>query len=514
MLMWWERDGQTQVAVLYIESFGNPRKFARTARRVGARIPVLTVHAGRTEAGMQALDLPPVGVTAEAPPPRSQQVETTREVAWKRADPTPLVTREALFEQAGIIATASFGELMEATALLATQPPPVGRTVAIVSNVGGAGVLAADACTDLGLSVHHPDEPTSQRLRALIADGGSVSGPVDTVATVSADAFRQVLEALAADAGVHAIIALVLRTGATGDLTAAIADAAIGVPLAAVVLDQPEAVRLIDARSGKVPAYAYPEAAARALARAARYAQWRAGPRAVVPAFADVDAERGRDLVRAFLAIEPGGGWLPRGDADALLALYGIPQATAIGDGSAAGGVVLNISATDDKMFGPLVVMRRSAGGTVALAARLAPLTSADAETMMNEMHFAPLLNGDPSEPGAAPSPVGAALRDTLLRVSRLTEDLPEIAELDLDPVIAGPVGVTVGNARIRVAPPVPEDPFLRKLRLTANPARLVPLPDRGRSASCPRSSSCTSRPGSCRPRRSGRSRSASRCRR
>jgi len=117
MLMWWEQDGQTRVAVLYIESFGNPRKFARTARRVGARMPVITVHAGRSEAGQRAAATHTSSAT------------------------TPLVTREALFEQAGIIATPSFGELMGATALLATQPPPAGRTVAIVSNVGGAGVL-------------------------------------------------------------------------------------------------------------------------------------------------------------------------------------------------------------------------------------------------------------------------------------------------------------------------------------------------------------------------------------
>src|ERR1700722_14119484 len=165
MLMWWERDGQTRVAVLYIESFGNPRKFARPARRVGTRIPVLTVHAGRSEAGQRAA------------------------ASHTSSAATPLVTREALFEQAGIIATASFGELMGATALLATQPPPVGRTVAIVSNVGGAGVLAADACTDLGLTVHHPHGRTERLLRALVPAGGPVSGPVDTVATVSGDGF-------------------------------------------------------------------------------------------------------------------------------------------------------------------------------------------------------------------------------------------------------------------------------------------------------------------------------------
>jgi acyl-CoA synthetase (NDP forming) len=102
MLMWWEQDGVTTLAVLYIESFGNPRKFARTARRVGMRIPVLTVHAGRSEAGQRAA------------------ASHTAAVA------SPLVSREALFEQAGIIATRGFGELLDAAAFLAAQEPPAG----------------------------------------------------------------------------------------------------------------------------------------------------------------------------------------------------------------------------------------------------------------------------------------------------------------------------------------------------------------------------------------------------
>ncbi len=208
MLMWWENDGLTKLAVLYIESFGNPRKFARTARRVGASMPVLTVRAGR-----------------------------------------PDDSREALFEQAGVITTHGFGELIETAALLATQPVPAGRTVAIVSNVGSAGVLAADACTDLGLSVHHPAGLTRRRLRALVP-AGTVTGPVDTTAPVSAEDFRQCLELLAADDEVHAIVAIVLPTGATGDLAAAIQAADLGVPVAAVVLTQPESVRLPRAGPG------------------------------------------------------------------------------------------------------------------------------------------------------------------------------------------------------------------------------------------------------------------------
>ena len=451
MLMWWEQDGQTRVAVLYIESFGNPRKFARTARRVGARIPVITVHAGRSEAGQRAA------------------------ATHTSSAATPLVTREALFEQAGIIATPSFGELMGATALLATQPPPVGRTVAIVSNVGGAGVLAADACTDLGLTVHHPHGETERLLRALVPEGGSVSGPVDTVATVSADAFRRALEVLAADEDVHAIIALVLPTGATGDLLAAIEDAELAVPLAVVVLNQPEAVRTIGTRRGKVPAYAYPEAAARALARAARYAQWRAAPHTAVPAFTDVDAERGRGLVHAFLAARPDGGWLPRAEVVELLGHYGLPFAP--GAQARAGDDVAAIGVTDDQMFGPLVMLGAAGPATdppAARAARLAPLTSADADMLINSIRSGPPSPGNQGAPASSPAAVSATLRDALLRVSRLTDDLPEISELDLNPVIARPDGAVVAAARIRVSPQLPQDPFLRKLRLRT-PCALTP---------------------------------------
>ena len=118
------------------------------------------------------------------------------------------MSREALFEQAGVITTRGFGELVETAALLATQPVPAGRTVAIVSNVGSAASLAADACADLGLTVHRPHGLTRRRLRALVPTGGTVSGPVDTTATVSGEGYRKCLELLAADEDVDAIIAL------------------------------------------------------------------------------------------------------------------------------------------------------------------------------------------------------------------------------------------------------------------------------------------------------------------
>jgi len=164
-------------------------------------------------------------------------------------------TDQALFEQAGVIAAGSSGELAGTAALLATQPVPAGRTVAIVSNTGGAGELTADACTKLGLAVHRPRGLTRRRLRTLLP-GGTVTGPVDTTAAVSAGDFRRCLELLAADDGVDAMIALVLPTGATGDLIAAIQDADVGVPLAAVELDQAESARLMSRPAGgQIPVY-------------------------------------------------------------------------------------------------------------------------------------------------------------------------------------------------------------------------------------------------------------------
>jgi acyl-CoA synthetase (NDP forming)/L-amino acid N-acyltransferase YncA len=533
MLMWWERDGVTKLAVLYIESFGNPRKFARTARRVGASMPVLAVEAGRSAAGQQAA------------------ASHTAAVA------TPLVNREALFEQAGIISTPGFGELVETTALLATQPVPAGSTVAIVSNVGGAGVLAADACTDLGLTVHRPHGLTHRRLRALVPDTATVSGPVDTTAAISGENFRQVLELLAADDEVGAMIALVLPTGATGDLVAAIQQAASHevfqrVTIAAVVLNQPESVRLIPrlAAEGQVPAYGYPEAAAAAVARAARYGAWRTEPRGQLPSFPDIRAEDARELVRSFFRQTVGGGWMPPDQTAELLRCYGIPlvelspagsedEAVAAfaaaagpvvlkadvpglvhktaagaveldlrteadvraayrrlterfgerqrqvlvqpmigkGAGEAGGGTEVIVGVADDHMFGPLVVFGLGGVATDVLAdraARLTPLTDTDADKLIGAIRSAPLLYNPGGRPPGTPrdrgdpsprTPLVTALRDLLLRVSRLADDLPEVTDLDLNPVIARPDGVFAVDGRIKVAPYQPQDPFLRRLR-------------------------------------------------
>ena len=349
LLMWWEQDAVTKLAVLYLESFGNPRKFARTARRVSTSMPVLTVHAGRSAPGQRAA------------------------ASHTAAAAAPLITRQALFEQAGIIATTSLGELLDAAALLANQPVPGGRRVAIVTNAGGAGVLAADACVEAGLSVAVVSHRTQTRLRRLLPKGAAVGGPVDTTAGATAEQFSECLLMVAEDRasgqrtdrrragggadrphldgdnpdagppdGDHlglgpagqgtgeerpdAVIALVVPTAAA-NLIPAIQATRLPIPLAAVVLDQPETVRLLPSTSDgpAIPAYAYPEAAARALGRAARYSAWRSRPAGTVPQVTHCRPDDARDLVSAFLSRVPGGGWLSPTETDQLLRCYGIP---------------------------------------------------------------------------------------------------------------------------------------------------------------------------------------------
>ena len=243
---------------------------------------------------------------------------------------------------------------------------------------------------------------------------------------MSADAFRQCLEQLAAEDEVHAVVAIVLPTGATGDLEAAIREAATGKPLAAVVLTQPESVRLIDNR---IPAYGSPEAAVRALACAAGYGAWRAAPRGRVPDLPDVRTADARALVEASAS-----GWLGPAQAAELLACYGIPLADL-----AQPGPKVRVRVAGDRVFGPLV---RLEAGDSYRTARFTPLTDVDAAYLTGER---PDLD---------------VLVDLLLRVSRLADDLPEVTELELD---LG--GAAVIDARVKVEPYQPQDPYLRRLR-------------------------------------------------
>ena len=464
MLTWWEQDEQTQLAVLYVESFGNPRAFARTARRVGRKMPVLTVIGGRSESGR---------IRA------SNSADTA----------TPLVTREALYRQAGIIATHSLGELVDTAALLSCQPLPAGRRVAIVSNAAGAGVLAADACADVGLTVASLDASAQRRLSRLLPHGASVSGPVDATATVTPGAFIACLEEVAADASVDALIAIGVRT-AIADLSAAIPGARVTKPMAVVLLDQSDSVRLIQTRSSspdagsvqeqavRVPAYSYPENAVRAIGHAADYRDWLDSQNGRLPQLDGIDVVRARRLVSEYLTANPAGGWLTAAAAADLLSSYQITTsagrmvsspadsvATAEDrDGMLDGGIETVIGVVQEPVFGPLVLFGLGGVSDHVLddrIARLSPLTDSDADEMIRSARGSDALTGHRGFPGADTG----SLAELVLRVSRLADDLTEVAELELYPVIATPQGTQVTDSKIRLCATAPRDPYLRRLR-------------------------------------------------
>ncbi|KUN24850.1 CoA-binding protein [Streptomyces antibioticus] len=517
LLQWWESDGRTDLALLHLESFGSPRAFSRTARRVTRRMPVLTVDAGRTEAGRRAA------------------------ASHTAAAATRTMTRGALFTQAGITAARSVGELLEAAALLHSQPLPAGPRVLIVTNAGGAGVLAADACAEAGLTLPTPTPELIDELLAVLPEGAAVGNPVDATAAVSEGQLMDCVDRIMRYGGIDAVLVALVPTAvaaATGDDLVRALTGAPGPrtkPVAAVRLEQALPVELLPTAQGDgtVPSYAEPQAAARALAHAARRAAWLARPAGTVPGLDGVETERAHAVVAAWLDAHPDGGWLDPRDCAQLLDCYGIPQLSwawaDTEDGAvlaaqrlrgADGRVVMKghwpgllhksaehavhldlrgdsqvraayrdletrfaglltgvvvqpladrgtelfAGVVQDEVFGPLVLFGLGGTATEILAdhaARLAPLTDHDVHDLITAPRCAPLLFG---AGGARPVDL-EGLEHLLLRLSRMASDLPQLAEADFNPVLATPGGVSVLDARVRLLPSRPHDPYLRRLR-------------------------------------------------
>lgn len=508
LLMWWQEDEATTAAVLYLESFGNPRKFARLARMLARTKPVLAVRTGTSDAAQRAA------------------------ASHTAAAATPAVTRDALFAQAGVIAVDSLADVTETLAALTWQPLPAGNRVAVVTNAGGAGVLAADACADAGLSLAEFMPETVTRLRALLPSTASFGNPVDTTAAVDVDTFDRCVAAVRADPGVDAVVAATVPT-AVGDPGADLGATAAGTkPLLVVRLTQRPTVTTLPGVDGRTATvgYADPGTAIAVLGRLAEYARWRRRPSRPTTAPADVDVPRALTILRERLQAQPAGGWLDPAATAELLGCFGIPLVTgelaagadeaaacfrrvggpvvvkAVADDvlhkSSHGGVLLGIrdeagvraavrelaerfgrslrrvlvqpmvapgreflvGVSSDGVFGPLVVFGLGGVDTDVIAdrtARLAPLDESDVDELLRGLRASPRLFG----PSAATTLDEAAIRDVVLRVSLLAQLLPEVAELDLNPLIARPNGSQAVDARIRINLVRPVDPFLPALR-------------------------------------------------
>ncbi|MEU3885080.1 GNAT family N-acetyltransferase [Streptomyces sp. NPDC029041] len=515
LLQWWESDGRTDLALLHLESFGNPRAFSRTARRVTRRMPILTVDAGRTEAGRRAA------------------------ASHTAAAATTTMTRRALFAQAGITTARAIPELLETAALLHSQPLPAADRVVVVTNAGGAGVLAADACAEAGLNLPPLPPGLVDDLLTVLPPGASTANPVDATAAVTEEQLRTCLDRLATNECVDAVLVALVPTAvaaATGDV---LVNALTHAParrsrtIAAVLLDQDVPVRLLPSDTGRVPAYADPQAAARALAHAAERARWLARPPGTVTALEGIDTSRGRTLVERFLKQHPDGAWLDPRTCAELLDCYGIPQSQwawvetedeavwaadrlkgpdghvvlkaywpglvhktaqhaihldlrgdaqvraafrdfdvrfghvmtgAVVQPLAPRGIELFAGVVQDEVFGPLVLFGLGGTATEVLAdhaARLSPLTDTDVHELITAPRCAPLLFGrDGTGPVDLPG-----LEQLLLRLSRMASDLPQLAEADFNPVLARPEHITALDARIRLLPRRGHDPYLRRLR-------------------------------------------------
>jgi acetyl coenzyme A synthetase (ADP forming)-like protein len=506
LLSYWDEDPNTDVVLMYLESFGNPRRFAKLARRIGKRKPIVAVKSGRSPAGSRAA-MSHTGALLAA------------------SDSTV----DALFHQSGVIRTDTLEELFDVATLLADQPVPVGNRVAIVTNAGGLGILCADTCESHGLVVPELSAATVSELRSFLPAASSVTNPVDMIASAAAEDYGRTIRVVAKDTEIDALIVIYippLEASApeiARQLVEAIADIGGRIPVLSCFMSArglPEALRAPGAR---IPSYRYPEQAAIALARAARYGTWRVRPEGTVPAFDDVRQDEAAALIAAALA--RGEGWLPTEEAEQLLACYGVSMARTarastpeeaaqaatsfegkvvlkgigplhktesgavriglpvtevleearamIGRVEAAGerlegfalqeqidgGVEMLVGVVADPVFGPVVACG-GGGVTVELqrdvAVRVAPITDIDADEMVRSLATFPLLDGFR---GAPKADVGA-LAQTVLRVGALADAHPEIAEMDCNPVMVLPHGVRVVDVRVRIQMSRPMPPF------------------------------------------------------
>ncbi len=506
LVAFWDQDGGTDVILLYLESFGNPRRFARLAREVGRTKPIVAVKSGRSAAGARAAASHTGALLASSD-----------------------ITVDALFRQAGVIRTDTLEEMFDVATILANQPPPRGDRIAIVTNAGGLGILCADTCEANGLTVPPLSERTMQTLQGFLPSEASVHNPVDMIASATAEDYERAIQTVAADPEIDAMIVIYIPPQATQaqEIGRAIVHALrqVGdrIPVATTWMSSRGLPEDLQEPGRKVPSFPFPEQAAIAMAHACAYGRWRERPQGTVPRYHDLRA----DEATAILADALGRGdetWLDAEEVERLFACYGLPMvrserartpdeageaAARIGQPvalkafgpdivhktdvgavrldlrgetatrEAAGqmteaivaaglqlegfvvqellqeGVEMLVGVAHDPLFGPVVAC--SAGGTTVelvrdVSVRVTPITDLDASEMVRSLRTFPLLDGFRGAPRADVP----ALEQVILRVSLLVDAHPEIAEMDCNPVIVLPDAALIVDARVRVqeAPP------------------------------------------------------------
>src|SRR4051812_29493662 len=300
-LEYWEQDPDTSVLLVYLESFGNPRRFGRIARRITSTKPIVAVKSGRSAAGRRAASSHTGALLAASD-----------------------VTVDALFAHAGVVRAETVGEMFDVAGLLARQPLPRGDRVAVLTNAGGPGIICADACEAAGLRIEPLAEATRTRLAEGLPPEASTANPVDMIASATAEQYTRALHVLLEDDAVDAVITIFVRP-----LAARAADVARGVVAAAEGADRPVLGVWLGADTpgpadtGDVPRFSTPEEAVRALAHAVRHAERRAAPPDAPFEAADADTAAAATIVAEGLG--RGGGWLPPGEVEGLLRCWGIP---------------------------------------------------------------------------------------------------------------------------------------------------------------------------------------------
>jgi acyl-CoA synthetase (NDP forming)/RimJ/RimL family protein N-acetyltransferase len=510
LLQYWEDDPRTDVILLYLESFGNPRKFARIARRVARAKPIVAVKANRR--------LPRGAIP----------------VSHTAALATTDAAVDALFRQAGVTRVATLDQLFDVAQAFVHQPVPKGPRVAIVGSSGGPGILAADAAEEAGLDVVELSAATQRALRELLPGAATVRNPVDVIPESPPEVVEAALGLVLDDPVVDSAIVIHLPPlpGPDEEVRAAIGRVSAAHPETPVLATLPASVREIVTGDHHVPAYRFPESAVLALARMTEHGVWLSRAEGAVPVLPGFDHDRIRTVVDGFLAARPIGGWLEPERAFALLDAAGIPVARPVYAGSAAeaaaaasligypvalktanpslvrkveqGGVALDlqdasavvhafremmhhlgermagaivqpmvpngielvVGITDDASFGQIVVL--GSGGPQAdllrdRVLRILPVTDVDAREMVRGLRISPLMFGRRDASSAVDT---AAVEDLVLRIAELAEAVPEIEELNLNPVIVTAAGLVAVDVTLLLAPDLRHhERTLRRLR-------------------------------------------------